>query len=211
MDEHFVAAGGRHQAAIQWVLLVFQNGMNHLLAAGLMRQGCDYHLSEQQKAIPVRCLKPPGSEETRPQSTWFWKPSERTVWATPNRLPLAQAVTQSCEKVRHRQGSPGLPVQQVFVRRRMTTVPDATGPQSPIAIPGKIPTSGRLDSGCSQLIDLPEALQIRIAQSESSCSSREFVSSRQALRKRVPRAPGFGNHLRGQFGQPPTDCHWPRQ
>ena len=97
MDEHFVAAGGRHQAAIQWVLWVFQNGMNHLLAAGLMRQGCDYHLSEQHKAIPVRCLKPPGSEETRPQSTWFWKPSERTVWATPNRLPLAQAVTQSCE------------------------------------------------------------------------------------------------------------------
>ena len=94
---HFVAAGGRHQAAIQWVLLVFQNGMNHLLAAGLMRQGCDYHLSEQQKAVPVRCLKPPGSEETRPQSTWFWKPSERTVWATPNRLPLAQAATQSCE------------------------------------------------------------------------------------------------------------------
>ena len=49
MDEHFVAAGGRHPAAIQWLLWVFQNGMNHL-----MRQGCDYHLSEQQKAVPVR-------------------------------------------------------------------------------------------------------------------------------------------------------------
>ena len=70
-------------------------------------------------------------------------------------------------------------------------MPDATGPQSPIAIPDKIPTSGRLDSGCSQLIDLPEALQIRIAQSESSCSSREFVSSCQALRKRVPMSTWF--------------------
>ena len=143
----------------------------------------------------------------RPQSTWFRKPSERTVWATPNRLPLAQAVTQSCENKTSSRKS-WSPCQIGVCPKKndngarcyRATIPRSNSCQNPYLSqaglwlqPTHWSSGGPPNPDCS----------VRV--------SREFVSSCQALRKRVPRAPGFGNHLRGQFGPPPTNCHWPRQ